>query len=182
MKPQITLKGVKTFRGMDGVGLNADVYINGVKCYFALDEGCGGEMVFNSYALCETDPRKKAEIIKNIKLVDEYIATLPKIVCNTFGEPFSYPATLATLIDEIYEQQAQEKQKIAFLKKRTKRQLTSIVIGIPEGNEYRFWDLHYEIAKMPVPYLQQKIDAIKKQHCKDGVVILNTNLPKGINK
>ena len=32
-KPNVQLKKVKTFIGMDGYGLNADVYINGVHCY-----------------------------------------------------------------------------------------------------------------------------------------------------
>lgn len=41
-----SLKGVKTFRGMDGQGLNATLYRGEKKVAFVLDEGCGGEMRF----------------------------------------------------------------------------------------------------------------------------------------
>jgi sulfopyruvate decarboxylase TPP-binding subunit len=36
------LKAVKTFRGMDGVGYNANLYINGKKAAFCMNEGSGG--------------------------------------------------------------------------------------------------------------------------------------------
>jgi hypothetical protein len=44
---RITLKKVKTFKGMDGVGINVDVYFDGKKVAEALDEGCGGEMMIH---------------------------------------------------------------------------------------------------------------------------------------
>jgi hypothetical protein len=44
-----SLKGVKTFRGMDGEGLNATLYRGDKKVAFILDEGCGGEMRFDFY-------------------------------------------------------------------------------------------------------------------------------------
>lgn len=42
-----SLKGVKTFRGMDGHGLNATLMRGNKKVAFILDEGCGGEMRFD---------------------------------------------------------------------------------------------------------------------------------------
>jgi hypothetical protein len=42
-----SLKGVKTFRGMDGQGLNATLMRGDKKVAFILDEGCGGEMRFD---------------------------------------------------------------------------------------------------------------------------------------
>ena len=42
---KVELKAIKTFEGMDGYGLNANVYINGKREAVALDEGCGGEML-----------------------------------------------------------------------------------------------------------------------------------------
>lgn len=41
-----SLKGVKTFQGMDGHGLNAVLMRDGKAVAFILDEGCGGEMRF----------------------------------------------------------------------------------------------------------------------------------------
>jgi hypothetical protein len=45
--PQYTLKGVKTFRGMDGYGLNAKLCRDGKEVAFLLDEGCGGMLDFD---------------------------------------------------------------------------------------------------------------------------------------
>lgn len=41
-----TLKGVKTFQGMDGIGLNAKLCRDGKEVAFILDEGCGGMVDF----------------------------------------------------------------------------------------------------------------------------------------
>jgi len=42
-----SIKGVKTFRGIDGHGLNATLYRGTKKVALILDEGCGGEMRFD---------------------------------------------------------------------------------------------------------------------------------------
>lgn len=41
-----TLKGVKTFRGRDGIGLNATLCRDGKEVAFLVDEGCGGMVFF----------------------------------------------------------------------------------------------------------------------------------------
>lgn len=41
-----TIRGVRTFQGMEGDGLNATLYRDGKKVAFILDEGCGGCMDF----------------------------------------------------------------------------------------------------------------------------------------
>lgn len=45
--PAYTLRKVKTFRGMDGQGLNAELLRDGKPVAFILDEGRGGEMRFD---------------------------------------------------------------------------------------------------------------------------------------
>lgn len=45
--PTYTLRRVKTFRGMDGQGLNAELLRDGKVVAFLIDEGCGGEMRFD---------------------------------------------------------------------------------------------------------------------------------------
>lgn len=42
-----TVTGIKTFRGHDGQGLNANLCRDGKKVAFLLDEGCGGDMMFD---------------------------------------------------------------------------------------------------------------------------------------
>lgn len=44
---EYTLKGVKTFQGMDGIGLNATLCRDGKPVAFLLDEGCGGTLFFD---------------------------------------------------------------------------------------------------------------------------------------
>ena len=39
---EITLKNVQTMQGRDGIALNCDVWVNGVKAFNYLDEGNGG--------------------------------------------------------------------------------------------------------------------------------------------
>ena len=41
--PGITVKGLKFFRGMEGHGFNASIYMGGKKLCFTMDEGSGGE-------------------------------------------------------------------------------------------------------------------------------------------
>ena len=41
-----SVKKVKTFRGMEGHGYNADLYRDGKKIAFVMEEGCGGEPTF----------------------------------------------------------------------------------------------------------------------------------------
>jgi len=41
---RLTLKKIKTFIGHEGYGLNADLYLDGVKVAFVLDDANGGEV------------------------------------------------------------------------------------------------------------------------------------------
>ena len=43
-EPKVTIKNLKSFRGMEGYGFNADIYVNGVKSMFAMDGGNGGQI------------------------------------------------------------------------------------------------------------------------------------------
>ena len=88
-KPNVQLKNVKTFRGMEGIGINADLYINGVKCLFVIDDANGGGMTYE-----ENIRHKDPELVKaNIKLMDNYIATLPEQSPSTVTKPFPLKLT-----------------------------------------------------------------------------------------
>ena len=43
-EPKVTLKKIKTFLGIEGYGVNADVYITGKIACTEIDSGDGGEM------------------------------------------------------------------------------------------------------------------------------------------
>jgi hypothetical protein len=42
----LTVKGIKTFQGMEGSGFNATLYEDGVKLGMVIDEGCGGSYLY----------------------------------------------------------------------------------------------------------------------------------------
>lgn len=165
-KPKVELKNVKTFRGMEGFGLNADIYINGVKCLLVIDEGCGGEFLYY-----ENIEHKNPELVKaNIELLDNYIATLP---AKTYGS-MTIEIDRDIFIDNILAEQENEKNR----KKMVKLMETAILIGVPNTDRYSYFRQKLPLAKFPKSTLQSFINSIKDKHCKDGVVILNTNLQK----
>lgn len=45
----LTVKGIKSFRGMEGLGFNATLYRDGKKLGLVIDEGCGGSMLFRCF-------------------------------------------------------------------------------------------------------------------------------------
>ena len=67
----IELKGIKTFQGMEGVGFNANIYLDGKKVGFVMDSAYGGD-----YNYEYDTPEAKNEIDKRIK---EYYTENPII-------------------------------------------------------------------------------------------------------
>ena len=84
-KPNIEIKNYKTHGGREGIGFNLDLHINGIKCYHVRNDANGGCYSYYSYA--PNNP-KAEEIKTNIKLLDEYVATLEE----KFGPGRSVPA------------------------------------------------------------------------------------------
>lgn len=162
-QPKVQLKNVHTFEGHDGLGLNADVWINGIKCMHVFDGAYGGEMEYTEH----TYDNPKAEQIKaNIKLLDDYIATLPEET-STFGDKtFKFKVNRDIFINNLYEQMQMEKH----MKK-------AILVGDPNSTSYqRFSWKGKTLAQMPVGALQMTVNQIKKKYCTGNVRILNTNL------
>ena len=46
---QYTVKGVKSFRGMEGYGFNATLYNGSKRIAFVIDEGRGGGLLFRYF-------------------------------------------------------------------------------------------------------------------------------------
>ncbi len=69
--PRLIVKGIKTFRGHDGTGLNAMLYFDGKKTCEIFDSAHGGEWEMNWFGTTRDERNKiKAE-------VEAYVATLP---------------------------------------------------------------------------------------------------------
>ncbi len=175
-KPNVQLKKVKTFLGMDGYGLNAEVWINGVKCYFVLDEGSGGEMDFTNEARHTTDPAKRKLIEDNCKLLDDYIKTLPPETSNFGGKPFTIKMDLPLFIDKLVDEMETEKLRKKNERKMEKLFQTALVIGKPDSNKFRYINFKRPLSTLPLVYLQPHVDKLKRECATSGEQFLNTNL------
>jgi hypothetical protein len=177
-EPRVVVKKVKSFRGRDGVGINADVYINDIKCLLAIDEGNGGMMYFQNYS--NTD-----QVKQNIILLEEYIKDLPPrpigsdeddYILDDNGNKKLFSVTMEVYINDFINDELDKKEKPKILKKRKKLQNTCILIGVPESIDYQYFKFKLPLSAIPTTILQRNVDKIRELHCKDGVTILNTNL------
>lgn len=171
-EPKISFKNVKTFRGMDGYGINADVYINGVKCMFIYDSGDGGEMNFDE----NIHGKNPKQVVDNIKLLKDYIEQLPKKEWKFEGETKFLKVTMEDYFNDKLVEMEEEKNKLAFQKKMVKLFETAIVIGVPNSGKYQYLNYKRQLNTLPVMYLKNQIENVRKKYCTDGVEILNTNL------
>lgn len=140
----------------------ADLYIDGKKVGECKNEGMGGP---TDYYGLET---RTNEVIKN---AEEYCKSLPKVVY----QDMSWDQSLEGVIDELLENYLKEKED----KKKIKMMEKSIMFGVPNGLSYQriSWGKK-SLSEIPFLQLQQTVNDIRKKYCKDGVVILNTNLGK----
>jgi len=167
-EPLVVLKNVKYFMGMEGQGFNADAYINGVKCMLVIDSAQGACYDYQMYAY-------DGQVKENVQLLDNYIASLPPKT-STFGDK---TMTIPIDRDIYFGNKIMEIEKQKAMKKMQKQMQNSILYGIPNGVMYN--TLKYKqplsvLAKTHKPFLIKKIMEIKVNECKNGVVILNTNL------
>jgi len=157
-EPKVTIKNLKSFRGMEGYGFNADIYINGVKSMFAMDGGNGGqfdyEIVFGQGA--------------NFQLLKDYVKSISKKGEDSDMEMDLY---IARKVDE-YEN---AKLKAKNENKMAKLMAQAIVFGVPDGNGYRFFNFKKPLSTIPAIIIQAHVDKAKRA-MKEGEVIFNTNL------
>lgn len=106
----LELKGVKTFMGMEGYGLNANLYLNGKKVAFVLDEGNGGEL-----SISFTDNTKRDEVFA---IAQKYYEKYPKFMLSDNNW-----AKLNELIEELYALYETEK----YFKKQSKKGYSAVV-------------------------------------------------------
>jgi len=160
-KPKIQLKNVQTFEGHDGIGLNADVWIDGVKCMHVHDGAYGGCMEYQNF--CYNNP--KAEQIKVlIKKFEDYIKTLPPTDFIMGGKTHSMKMDMDLFITQLQEQMEMDK--------KMKR---GVLVGVPNASQYSIYKFKMPLSKIPQGQLQAAILRIKGQ-LEKGEQILNTNL------
>lgn len=76
----LSIKGLKTFRGMDGIGVNANLYYKSKKVAFILDEGCGGclDIKWEINRNSEGHYNRTPISIEAEKYIDNLVKSLPK--------------------------------------------------------------------------------------------------------
>lgn len=80
--PAYTVKGIKTFVGMEGHGYNATLYRDGKKVAFVIDDASGGPLQVEW-----TDPSEEA-------LLRDYATAMPPVTCEWADSATRLPATL----------------------------------------------------------------------------------------
>jgi hypothetical protein len=157
-EPKVTIKNLKSFRGMEGYGFNADIYVNGVKSMFAMDGGNGGQIDY--------------EVVKgqesNVQLVKDYVKSISKKGEDSDMELDIY---IATKVDEFESLKLKAKNE----NKMAKLMAQAIVFGVPDGNGYRFFNFKKPLSSIPAIILQSHVEKAKRA-MKEGEVIFNTNL------
>jgi len=167
---KIELKNVRYHQGHDGDGLNADLFINGIKCLHIYDDARGGEFQYTPYTHNAKDPEKIKTLIN---LFDEYVESLPEETITDFGDkPFQLKPDRDTVIGKLEEEWAKAKNERKF----NKQMETRILFGIPGEDSYRYFDIKRPLKSIPKETLQKFIIDKVKPKLVNGIEILNTNL------
>jgi len=167
--PKVILKKIQNFQGHDGTGLNADIWINGINCMHVFDGAYGGEFEYTD----NTYNNSKAEQVKaNIKLMDNYINTLPEHTSEFGDKTFKFKVNRDIFINDLLIEQ----ERIKTQKKMQKQMQTCILIGIPDADRYSYFNLKRSLSALNRQQLQSYVANIKIKHCTNNTVILNTNL------
>jgi hypothetical protein len=164
--PKVVLKNIKTFEGMEGYGLNADIWINGVKCLRVIDEGNGGMFLYRTVY----DEKNKTIIETNVNLLESHIKTLPPFKSPIDGMEF--PMDMDLFVDQILAEQENKKRQ----KELKKLQQTALIFGRPNGNSYNYVNFKRPLKDVPPELLKIKFKFIQKNNMGEGDVFLNTNL------
>ena len=167
--PKVELKNLKYHVGHDGMqGMNADIFIDGIKCMHVHDDAYGGCFEYHDYAY----KNPKADQIKSlIKKLDDHIKTLP-IKKHTFnGKTIDIKPDLDGFVIDLEQEIAKEKTQ----KKMMRQMAKAILVGVPDADRYSYYNFKVPLAQIPKGQLEAAVLRIKMKLNK-GEQILNTNL------
>lgn len=169
--PKVELKKYKSFKGMEGYGYNADVWINGVNCIISMDDGNGG-----CYRHHQNFGHKDQKLVEaNIKLLNDYIEAHPRVKYGKLNLKYD----MDMFMDEQINKLELERQAKKQLNARLKLQESAFLVGEPNGDGYQYAKFKVPLSKIPLDILQKQYNLFKAKYCtlsKGNNVILNTNL------
>lgn len=152
-----SVKGIKTFKGMDTDGYNCTLYKDGKKVAFVIEEGSGGEPMFDFVSR-----EAEADLLAFVKTLPKVKTTIP--ISKDKTEPFEYDEVMATFVGSLVEQYLEEQS----LRKRCKNHL---VIRLDDGKIYEY--------KFPYDPIKAR-PAIEKHFGTKLVEILNETYAKEV--
>ena len=162
------LKNVRPLRGREGLGFNATLYINGLKCLFIIDSGNGGGY---NYQIAE-GVMDKGIVELYVRQLKAYIRTLPPET-KTYGNRIHTNEIDMDMYIARLVVQAEEEKK---LNKMSKLFTNAIIFGHPDEPNYHTCDFKRPLSILPKGYLQSQVDRIVQTCCRNGVKIFNNNL------
>lgn len=136
----------------------ADLYINGKKVGWCRNEGNGGSTYYNG------NTKEDNEIIRDAEV---YCKTLPKVKYHDM----EWEQSLEGVIDEQVENYLKAKEE----KKMQKLFLTAIVIGKPNGFNYKYINFKRPLSEVGLTKITFYVAKLNSE-CTTGEQILNTNL------
>jgi hypothetical protein len=116
--PRLAVANIKSHRGMEGMTLDADLYMDGKKVGYCIDDGNGGGMMFQwaGYSDDLTPEESGRKMRENRDAVEQYIASLnlpPEIINGVGPEPFEMKQDLELLVNDTVGKWEQEKAQRA---------------------------------------------------------------------
>lgn len=171
---KIEIKNIKINKAFseETICFKADVFVDGKKTAYASNDGRGGSTYYNSYHKPNDD--------ENLRQAEAYAKTLPSRTYEGFSEPMVIESTLEGIIDQAIDDKFNESEKAKVEKLLQKHMLTNICFGIPNSGSYQ--RIGYGNIPLKAVCLTQRekvqdlIDRIRVDRCKNGAEILNTNL------
>lgn len=173
--------------GMEGMGFNAELYINGIKCCHVLDDASGGCYDIQPYTY---ENPNAVLIIKNIELLNKYLKSLPiepmmidgEHMKDINGELCYHDNDMESYIYKLFAKHLDEKANKKFLNHCKKY----ICIGVPNSDSYTTIKFVKPILEYDKRTIQVIVDNVKAKEIKGskvkGIKILNENLIElGIN-
>lgn len=171
---EVVLRKVKTFIGNEGIGLNADILVDGKKIAFVRDAADGGPSDYDINGDLQTE-----EYQTNKKIFEEIqslLAEMPKYEQKPYP-PMQWDWDL--LVNHLLQEHENNKMAAKVKRQIENRKLTAIVFGKPGELTYSYVDL-----KQPVSYAltlysgKESIKNIIKKYCTNGDRVLNDNIPQ----
>lgn len=170
----IEIKNIKINKSFseETICFTADVYVNGVKTAYARNDGRGGCTYYCSYHKPNND--------HDLRQAEAYAKSLPSTTHEFGGRTMILEMDLERLIDDAVYKKFNDGEKAKFDKTLAKHMETDICFGVPNSGSYK----RIGYGKHPLKAVcltqrakvQELVDRIRREHCKDGVEILNTNL------